>query len=467
MNLRRTAALAAALVPAVVAGTQGSARAAAFSAARFGGEHGNVTTTNPTALYYNPAGIAFGGGPSGWSFFLDGTLALRQATWEHALAPTDTPEPPGSEGANTGKATLSNLLPGPYPGPMGAATLRLGRLALGLGFMAPFAGNAEWDKNLKFQGSTMFPGAVDGVQRWHGTNAKLTFVYLTPGIAYRWGRVAVGVTGNVIISSLASIQAKTPVGSGDPDVTREGRADLNVKGTHFSFGAGIMIEAIEDRLWLGAGYQAQPQLGAMKLQGILKTSASDGSFSPFPADFHQALPDSVRVGARFKATERLELRLSTEYTRWSVMQSQCISHRDTPCLVDTTGADATPGLTVLQNLRRKWKDTIGVRAGASLWVRPTVEIFAGTGFETAAIPDETLNPGLADANHIDGALGGRFQLSERLFLAASFTLVQFFDRDNTGKSTLADYVLPTKLPDGGGKYTQRIEIFNTNIEFKY
>ena len=33
------------------------ALASGFSSAEFGGEHGNVVTTNPTALYFNPAGI--------------------------------------------------------------------------------------------------------------------------------------------------------------------------------------------------------------------------------------------------------------------------------------------------------------------------------------------------------------------------------------------------------------------------
>lgn len=466
MKLGRTVAVLATLVP-VLAGAEGAAYAAGFSAARFGGEHGNVTTTNPTALYYNPAGIAFSDSPTGVSFFVDATVALRQSTWEHALAPTDMPEPPGAEGANTGKATLSNRLPsGPYPGPMLGASLRLGSFAFGFGLMAPFAGEAKWAENPKFKNDPNFPLAAGGIQRWHGTTGALTFIYLTGGVAYRYKRVAVGVTGNLILSSLASSQSKTPVGTGEPDVTREGFAALDVNGLHGSFGAGLMVEAIDNRLWFGVGYQAQPQLGPMKLNGKLRTTYA-GDTTQFNVDFHQALPDSLRVGGRFRPTQRLEFRLSGELTRWSVMQSQCVGFEKQPCQVDTTGADATPMGTTIQNLRRRWKDTYGVRAGASVWVRPTVEIFAGTGFETAAIPDDTMNPGLADANHIDGALGGRFQLTDRMFLAASFTLVQFFDRDNTGKSELANFKLPTNLPDGGGKYTQRIEIFNANVEYKF
>src|SRR4051794_18656706 len=95
----------AALWAAVILGQTGPAAASGFAAARFGGEHGTVTGSNPTALYYTPAGIAFS---EGTHLFLDGTLALRHASWTHAPAATDEPEPSGAAGDSFGKATLFN-----------------------------------------------------------------------------------------------------------------------------------------------------------------------------------------------------------------------------------------------------------------------------------------------------------------------------------------------------------------------
>jgi len=54
----------------------GPAFASGFSAAEFGGEHGNVVTTEPTALYFNPAGIALS---PGTHFYGSGILGLRRA----------------------------------------------------------------------------------------------------------------------------------------------------------------------------------------------------------------------------------------------------------------------------------------------------------------------------------------------------------------------------------------------------
>src|SRR6185436_12525730 len=98
-------------VLAAVMALPGLARASGFAAARFGGEHG--------------------------------TVALRHATWTHAQAATDEPEPPGAQGASFGKATLFNVFGGPALG----ATTRLGPLALGTALTVPFGGRASWDKN--------------------------------------------------------------------------------------------------------------------------------------------------------------------------------------------------------------------------------------------------------------------------------------------------------------------------------
>src|SRR5262249_26714755 len=160
-----------------------------------GGEHGNVVTTNPTALYFNPAGIAFG---EGTRLYAGGVLAWRRGTWDHAQAASEMPDPPGAEGADTGRARFSNL----FGAPALAAATRLGRLAAGGAFYVPFGGRLAWDQNQRFAGDPSFPQAVDGVQRWTLTRGALTYLYFTVGAAVRVGRLAVGLTGNLVHSSI-------------------------------------------------------------------------------------------------------------------------------------------------------------------------------------------------------------------------------------------------------------------------
>src|SRR5260370_39885999 len=102
-----------------------TANASAFASARFGGEQGSVVARNPTALYYNPAGIAY---EEGTDVFVDGQLALRHITWDHPRAPSHPVDPPRGEGANTSHASAPNLFCPPAlsaPTPIALRRLRL------------------------------------------------------------------------------------------------------------------------------------------------------------------------------------------------------------------------------------------------------------------------------------------------------------------------------------------------------
>ena len=265
--------------------------ASGFAAAEFGGEHGNVVTTNPTALYFNPAGIAFG---EGTNLYVSGVLALRRASWSHTRATSEQLEPPGAEGADTGQARFSNL----FGAPALAATTWFRRLALGGAFYVPFGGRVHWDPNPRFANDPNFPLAADGVQRWHIIEGAVTSLYFTVGAAVRLGPVALGLTGNLVRSSVSSQQAKSFNPQQAVDPLNEGRIGIDVAGTHGSFGVGAMVEAVRERLWFGASYQAQPGLGPMKLDGTLSTSLGADVAPPRPITYTHALPDIVRAGLR-------------------------------------------------------------------------------------------------------------------------------------------------------------------------
>ncbi|HKP60011.1 MAG TPA: outer membrane protein transport protein [Polyangiales bacterium] len=430
--------------------------ASGFNIARFGGEHGTVNSTNPTALYYNPAGIGFS---TGTQLFVDGQLAMRSLGWTHEASVGDVPEPAGFEGANYGTATAFNL----FGGPMLGGSMRLGDFAFGAAAYAPFGGNVHFDRNSSFEG-----GAADGVARWHAFDAGTMSIYGTLGAAYRLGPVSLGVTGNLIFSSLEIERAQNVGGgAGINDIEREGRSTIDVSGIHGSFGLGAMVEAIPDTLWVSASYQAQPGLGEMLMDGqIVIDATADVEDETLPQDvtFHQGLPDVFRLGARFQPSSSLELRLAGDLTRWSMFRTQCIAVKDEPCTVMSNG-DGTPDSGVVVNLRRYWKDTVGVRGGGSYWVMPELELFVGLGYETGAVPDSTLDPVLADANNMSAALGARLQFAETWFIAGSYTHLQFFSRDNTGKSELADpdVGVITRRPDGGGEYRQWVGVLDVNL----
>jgi long-chain fatty acid transport protein len=444
------------------AATASPVLASGFAFAHFGGEHGNVTEANPTALYYNPAGIGLS---EDGHLFLDVQVAMRSLTWDHAQAPTDPTSPPANLGS-TGRAALFNVLGGPTL----AATMRIGDLAVGAGVFAPFYGKQYWSRNSGAVDPD-YPLTADGVQRWESISAELSSIYVTAGAAYRLGPLSVGVSGNYIDTRIKFSRAQNLSGQQLPNALDEGRSTVDVAGASGSYGAGILLEAVPRHLWMGASYQAQPGLGAQHLDGSFSAATYPQNRPPQYAPSQgvtltQALPDIARAGLRVRVGA-VEVRAFGDYTRWSVMHSQCVATTPHPCAVYPSGADATGVGAVLVNLRRNWNDTYGGRLGLSVWTSDRLEVFAGGGYETAATPDSTLDPSIADAANVLGSIGLVFAVTPWMHLTGSYTHIQFFDRDTTGLSTLANAMPPTQQPDSGGVYRQWIGLFNTNLDVQF
>ena len=444
-----------------VSAAAGSAHASGFSTARFGGEHGYPVTFNPTAVYYNPAAIAES---EGYHVFVDGSIAFRTASYDHSRAPSDTVEPAGAAGANTGKATLFNIAAAPMIG----ATGKFGDFALGLAWYVPFGGSSEWSKDDDWLDQKTFAGPYDGEQRWYSISGTLRAMYWTLDAAYKIPKtgLSLGVSGSLIRAEVKTIRARNANGS--DEVLGEGRSLIDVGDWAWGFGVGATYEFIPKKLFAGLSYTSRPNVaGGMALDGVLVNNFG-GSRAETPIDFHQDLPDIVRLGARWKVRDNVELRLHGDWSRWSSMENQClVPDNADDCPVEANGAATpnTPGdQQPLQNLPRDWQDAFGVRAGGSFFVSPMLEVFAGLGYDSNAIPDESLDPALTDFHDISAALGGRVTIGKHLGVAASWTQFFYFSRDTNGKSINANYQPPSTGPDAGGKYTQRIGVLNINVE---
>src|SRR5262249_48660331 len=152
----------------------------------------------------------------------------------------------------------------------------------------------------------------------------------------------------------------------------------------------------------------------------------------------------------------MELRLFGDWTRWSAFTDQCIRAKGTPCELNADGS-APSSSTVIQDLPRHWNDGFGVRAGFSDWIRPDVELFAGIGFDSNAVPAKTLDPALMDFNKFTAALGARIQFIKNLAGELSYTHFFFLSRHTAGESELhRGFKPPSNGPDAGGDYSSWI-----------
>ncbi len=446
------------LLVAALALIASAAHASGFDSARFGGElGGHAAAGTPFAVYYNPAALA---ATKRVHLAVDLTLALHSQGFNRAAA--DSPVPADARGANTGRASLFDVIGGPAL----AASMRFKDFAVGVGMFAPMSGTASFDGNSDFVGNERYPGAQDGVARWHIIEGTLSLGYLSSAASYTFASIglSLGVGANLGYASVNVVRANAA--TLDDDLASEGRVHVETAGWVGSFSGGLMWEAVKEKLWLAASYQAPPGLyNGMVLRGNTRVEIG-GSVSSTQVDLHQTLPDSVRMAMRYRPDSRYELRLSGDYMRWSMFRNQCISRRGAGCDVRADGS-VPAGSRVVSNLSRDWQDAFGVRAGASYWFSPGWEGFVGVGYDSNAIPDATLEPSVMDGHDIAGALGLRLGFGSHLALALSYTHIYWLPRDTTGKSQLSEAKAPTRVPNAGGEYEQWAGIFNTFVELSF
>jgi long-chain fatty acid transport protein len=430
-----------------------AAYASGFSVAHFAGEHGHPTTDNPTALYHNPAALR---APRA-ELFVDGLFGFRRASYTRARQVSDAEEVEGAEGANAGRAILTDLLASPS---LWLAVPVSSQLTLAAGVFTPFGGPINWDTRGDF--GSAYPGPVDGPQRFHAIEGLFTVSYGSLGGSYSLGHsgVRLGAAFNAMYTRIEDVRAWSAGSNGVPG---EGRSLIEVDGFSWGFAGGVFYEAASKRLRLGASYQSRPNVsGGMKLQG--KLSNDIGGPSSADVELHQDIPDVLRAGIAYQPEPNVELRLFGAWERWSAFERQCVGQAGEACEILPDGSQPDGG-HVLQNVQRNFQDAFEARAGVSVWTSTALELFSGIGMMTEAVPDETLETGLPDFFGVTFSLGAKAKLSDALSVAGSLSHIVSPARN--AQSELSSFELPSRMPDATGHYTQSVSYLDLNVAVRF
>lgn len=435
-----------------------SVHAGGFTTTRFGGEGGHAGTSDVTAIFYNPAGIAYGQGTRG---YIEGLFAYRTVDYTRdpgAIDNVGTGTPNDGVAANSGKATLANPVVSPF---IGVAT-DVGKPGLGIGFAlsVPFGGQASWDT---VADDPKYPGAHDSSARWASIEGEQRSLYFTLAGAWRTrdGKFGIGAGVNLVQSQIDIVRARNFDNTDDlvqPDgvTTKEGRALLDVKGLDVAASIGVMFKPTECSR-VGISYHSQPGFGEQTLEGDLTTQLGSSAPGTVPIEVRQALPDSIRIGGEWGALENVSLHFAIDYQRWSKFKAQCIVNPGAPesaCATNDDGELVDPNNSdVNANLLRGWKDTYGIRVGGAYHASDDLEINGGVLYDSNAVPDKTLDPALIDMDKVIPQLGVRYTAGN---LLVSATLGHVFYMSRTTAPRTADPAGKDRSPDMAGDYQQAV-----------
>ncbi|MEZ4398383.1 MAG: outer membrane protein transport protein [Kofleriaceae bacterium] len=435
-----------------------SASAGGFSTTRFGGEDGHAATTDVTALFYNPAGLAYG---HGTRLYVEGLFAYRTADYTRDAGAIDNPgtgTPTDAIGKNSGKGTLANLIISPFIGV--ASDLGVKGLGVALGLSVPFGGQASWDKIGTVDPT--YPGAVDGPARWASIEGTQRSLYYTLAAAWHTPdrRFAIGAGVNLVSSEINLVRARNLDGTDDlvqaNGALKEGRALLDVKGTDLAASVGVQWMPTPCSR-IGLAYQSQPGFGQQTLTGTLATQIGATAPGEVPIELRQQLPDAIRAAGEWHAFTNASLHAAVEYQRWSKFKNQCVINPGAPdaeCTPDGNGLVPQSG-DLNTNIVRNWQDTIGIRVGGTYYASKDLEVTGGVLYDSNAVPDGTLDPALMDMDKLIPQLGVRYRLG-RVELRGTAGQVLYFSRTTTPSTTRLPAGDKNRSPDMAGEYHQSV-----------
>jgi len=369
---------------AIVIGTTAMSFGAGFKIAEQGAKAMAMSNAfaaqadDPSALAYNPAGIAFLKGPQ--VQLGSTTILVPQTEFSGTTRLSGTTQV--SEKANRDIF----IAPTVYV----TTSLESMPLSFGLGINSFHPLAKRWDASSEFR---------DSIQE-----ISIKPINFQPTVAYRLDNLKLAVAGGVDITyaqvsmqKMAYAQLPPALGGAYAELGSLG-ADATAVGygynfglqwkplSSLSFGAAYRSE-IKLELEGDATYLATTAIGrnpALGLANKLKASASTDI----------TLPDAITLGVAWKPIDKLTLEFDAERTGWSSYSKLELKFSAPMAAAFNNKPDA-----------KNWEDVWAYRFGAQYAVTPKMDLRAGYAYDNSPVPDSTLSPELPDADRHNFSIG--------------------------------------------------------------
>lgn len=335
-----------------------------FATAR--GEAFVATADNPSAIYYNPAGISQ----------LDGTQ-LRGGLYGVYLDPTYRPPESALNRGNT--YHIENKVAA-VPQFFATHTLESLPLSFGLGVYAPFGLSAEWPQDTGFR-------AV-------ATEGSLTYLTINPVLSWKLApglSLAAGVTVNYTKMDLEQGLLENYLPPYDNIFRFSG------DGWSVGYNVGLLWQPCEN-VALGASFRSSATVtlnGHTDIeQWPIITPATE---VPAQADFE--FPLTVVFGASYRPTPKWNLEFDADYTDWSSFGTVTIQQ------------GAVPPFPVQQDIpfTLRWEPSWAYKFGVTRYFDNGWHVSAGYVFSENSVPDTYYTPLAADLDRHFFAVGTGFK----------------------------------------------------------
>jgi len=374
-------------VAAAVLGTSSISYGAGFKIAEQGAKAMAMSNAfaaqadDPSALAFNPAGIAF---LKGSQVQLGSTTILVPQT-EFNGTTRLSGTTPVAEKANRDIFIAPTLY--------ATTSLESLPLSFGLGINSFHPLAKRWDASSEFR---------DSIQE-----ISIKPINFQPTVAYRFDDLKLSVAGGVDITyAQVSMQKmaykQLPVSpllgplSGTYQELGSLGADATAVGYGYNF--GIQWKPLSN-LSFGAAYRSEIKLELEGDATFLRTGPNAAALGlvtsklKATASTDITLPDAITLGVAWKPIEKLTLEFDAERTGWSSYNKLELKFN-----APMTAFNGIPDA-------KNWEDVWAYRLGAQYSVTPKFDLRAGYAYDTSPVPDSTLSPELPDADRHNFSIG--------------------------------------------------------------
>jgi len=389
-----------------------------FSAGFDISEHGTRATamgsafiaraSDPSAIFYNPAGIAFLG--KKW-FYVGGTLIAPKGSFEGA-----NPFP--------GEGVKEELEPQYFPVPnVYIVYPATDKLTMGLGVYSPFGLGTKWKDPENFTG------------RYISTDSSITMFTINPVVAYKFSdKIAFGAGFEYSFSKLHVVQYIPVYNPFTYSITDVGTASLDSdwKGS-ISFNAGILVKP-SDKFSIGISYRNSQKVSYTGIADFSQIFTGNQIFDymvnqllPFGEDVKVnasiKYPSYLGGGIAFYPNEKLSIEFDVGYTFWSMYDRLPISFPDYPMLNPSD-----------EETKEYYHNNVTVRFGVEYMITEGTYLRAGYVYDQEAADAESVTPQLPDTTRHLVSVGLGKSLNENLYIDLSAIYLLGEDRSTEGKS---------------------------------
>jgi long-chain fatty acid transport protein len=347
----------------------------AFATAR--GNAFVATADNPSAIYYNPAGLTQLQGQE-----ISATAYFIQLDTDYHSALT---------GRTSSLKTETQLVPQLYYAwaPAGA------KWAVGLGVYAPFGLSTDWSNS-----TDLFEFA---------TKNEETYTTVNPVFAWRLTdtlSIGGGVTFNRLKVDLRRGVYYSPVAP-------PGSYRFNASGSDTGYNLGLRWQPAAEHAF-GLSYQARTNFGVSGTSELPPVLASESA----RADF--AFPEVVIAGYSYRPTPEWNLEANIDWTNWTCLKTVVVSKASGPL-----------------SLPFNWQASCFYELGVTRYLQDGWQVSAGYTLSENSVPDATWNPAVPDATRHFLCAGVGYAQGPVRFMLTLQRALSGTRHVNSGQRTLA------------------------------